>query len=306
MIARDRHLGSSRRTTLRNRVALGAAVLVGGGAITAGAVLATSHSAPTAVKPAGYANSFGGGWNTLNSALNSWNSSRQTSYWQLGRMTQVSTFNQYWHNQRMLAVQRGIVVLATRNFIILQSANGKLHLWLVSRHTQFQNVSATQTGMTALTASTSAASQAMASGNMIPSVTALAGTPTTAAAMLTPTPAAQTVTVQVANTGLTVTVTVARNTATVNQTATTPWWGMPASSPVTFQQNAWWARNRVARGDLALIAGFRSHWILHAQLVLFAPLTTGDVGGRAFTPTTAPVNGTTAPVNQGLTYGNHS
>ena len=120
----------------------------------------------------------------------------------------------------------------------------------------------------------------MASGNMIPSTTLLAGSPTTAAALLTPTPAAQTVTVQVANTDLTVTVTVNRTMATVSQTATTPLNGMPTWSPVTFTQNAWMAPNMVARGDLALVAGTRSHWTLKAQLVLFAPLTTADVGGR--------------------------
>src|SRR6185437_6734191 len=106
------------------------------------------------------------------------------------------------HKHKMVAAQRGIVVLATRKFLIVQSANGSLHLWLLSGNTQFQNVSATQ----ALTASTSAAQQAMTSGNMLPATTLLAGSPTTAASMLTPTPAAQTVTVQVANTALTVTV----------------------------------------------------------------------------------------------------
>jgi hypothetical protein len=139
-----------------------------------------------------------------------------------------------------------------------------------------------------MTASTSAAQQAMASGNMLPSTTLLAGSPTTAAAMLTPTPAAQTVTVQVANTNLTVTVTVTRAAATVTQTATTPLNSMPTWSPVTFTQSAWMAPNMVARGDLALVAGTRSHWTLKAQIVLFAPLTTADVGGRAATPAAQP------------------
>jgi len=180
------------------------------------------------------------------------------------------------------------VVLATRQFLIVQSANGSLHLWLLSGNTQFQNVSATTAGMQALTASTSAAQQAMTSGNMLPATTLLAGSPTTAASMLTPTPAAQTVTVQVANTALTVTVTVTRTMATVSQTATTPLNGMPSWSPVTFTQNAWMTRNRVARGDLVLVVGTRSHWTLKAQLVLFAPLTTADVGGRTPAPATQP------------------
>ena len=97
----------------------------------------------------------------------------------------------------------------------------------------------------------------------------------------TPTPAAQTVTVQVANTNLTVTVTVTRTTATVRQTATMPQAAMPAWNPVTFTQNAWQATHALARGDLALVVGTRSHWTLHARLVLFTPLSTATVGGMA-------------------------
>ena len=44
--------------------------------------------------------------------------------------------------------------------------------------------------------------------------------------------------------------------------------------------------NGLARGDLALVVGTRSHWTLHAQLVLFTPLSTADVGGKASTGTT--------------------
>jgi hypothetical protein len=277
-------------------------VLAGGGAIAAGTLVATNHSAPPAAKPAGYAHSYSSGWSNLNSALTSWGTSRNYSYNQLAGLTQAPTFNQWWHNNRMLAVQRGIVVLATRKFIILQSANGKLHLWLLSRNTQFQNVSTTKAGMTALSASPWAASQAMTSSNMIPTVSMLAGAPTTAAQLLTPMPMAQTVTVQVANTALTVTVTVTRSMATVNQTANTPWNAMPSWWHNTFTQNAWMPVRTVARGDLALIAGFRSHWLLHAQLVLFAPLSTSSVGGKAFIP-----NGTTPTTGSNGTFsGTHS
>jgi hypothetical protein len=289
MIARDRHFGNSRRTPLRSRIGVATAVLVGGGAIAAGAVVATSHNAPAKIATAGYSNGYNSEWITLNSALNNWGRSRQSSYHQLAGLTQARTFSQAWSHGKMLAIQRGIVVLATHRFIILQSANGSLHLWLVSGATRFQNVSASASGMTALTASTTAANQAMAAGNMIPATTTLDGSPTAAAQMLTPTPAPQTVTVQVANTDLTVTVTITRNTATVNQTATTPVNSTPSRWQNTFTQNAWQPVSKLARGDLATIVGVRSHWTLHAQLVLFAPLTTGDVAGRAFTGTT---NGT--------------
>ena len=291
MMARDRRYGKS---SVKTRVGIATALLVGG-AVAAAAVIASGHGAAPTATSAAYSSRFGNEGTALSSAMSNWNGSRQSSYAALAQLTQARQFSQTTHKGKVLAVQRGIVVLATKKFLILQSANGSLHLWLLSGATQFQNVSTTTAGMQALTASTSAAQQAMVSGNMIPSTTLLAGSPTTAAALLTPTPAAQTVTVQVANTALTVTVTVTRSTATVSQTATTPLTGMPTWSPVTFTQNAWHGPERVARGDLALVAGTRSHWTLKAQLVLFTPLTTADVGGRrgrhrptpAVTPTAA-------------------
>ncbi len=282
MRARDRRYGKS---SVKTRVGIATAVLVGG-AVAAAAVVA-SHGAAPAATSAAYASRYCSNEGTMiSSAMNSWSGSRQSSYSDLAQLTQAKMFSQTTHQGKVLAVQRGIVVLVTKKFLILQSANGSLHLWLLSGNTKFQNVSGTMAGTQALTASTSAAQQAMWSGNMIPATTMLAGSPTTAAAMLTPTTAPQTVTVQVANTSLTVTVTVTRSTATVNQTATTPLTSMPTWSPTTFTQSAWMPMNGLARGDLALVAGTRSHWTLHAQLVLFTPLSTSDVGGKAGTGTT--------------------
>lgn len=296
MMARARGYGKS---SVKTRVGIATALLAGG-AVAAGAVLASSHGAATTATSAAYSSSYNGNvGNTLSSAMGNWNWSRQNSYNQLARLTQVRQFGQGMHQNKVVAAQRGIVVLATRKFLIVQSANGSLHLWLLTGRTQFQNVATTTTGMQALTASTSAARQAMRSGNMLPATTLLAGSPTTAAAMLTPAPAAQTVTVQIANTNLTVTVTVTRTMATVSQTATTPLNGMPTWSPITFTQNAWLAPNQVARGDLVLVVGTRSRWTLKAQLVLFAPLTTADIGGRASTPTT------TTPVVQPTAVATH-
>jgi hypothetical protein len=277
MRARDRRYG---KTTVKTRVGIATAVLVGG-AVAAGAALAANHGATATATSAAFSSHASTEGTVLSSAMTNWNGSRQSSYAQLARLTQVRQFSQVRHDGKTLAVQRGIVVLATKKFLILRSSNGSLHLWLLSGQTKFQDVSHTMAGTRAMTASTSAAQQAMRSGNMIPATSLLAGSPTTAAAMLTPTPAAQTVTVQVANTTLTVTVTVTRNMATVHQTATMPQAAMPARSPVTFTQNAWRATHALARGDLALVVGTRSHWTLHARLVLFAPLSTAAVGGKA-------------------------
>jgi hypothetical protein len=281
MMARDRRNGKG---SVKTRVGIATALLVGG-AVAAGAIVASDHGAASTATSAAYSSGYSSEGTLLSSAMNDWGWSRQSSYTQLAQLTQARTFSQTWHQGRMLAVQRGIVVLVTKKFLILRSANGSLHLWLLSGKTKIQNVSGTSAGTQALTASTSATRQAMASGNMIPATSLMAGSPTTAAAMLTPTPAAQAVTVQVANTDLTVTVTVTRSTATVSQTATTPATGRPKWSPVTFTQNAWLAASHLARGDLALVAGTRSHWTLHAQLILFTPLSTSDVGGGARTGT---------------------
>ena len=104
---------------------------------------------------------------------------------------------------------------------------------------------------------------------------------------------------------VTVTVTVTRSMATVSQTATMPQAALPTWNPVTFTQNAWQATHALARCDLALVAGIRSHWTLHAQLVLFTPLSTADVGGSSdSTGTTTGTTGTTGttPVSVPTTW----
>jgi hypothetical protein len=288
MMARDRRYGRSRQARLKTRVGLVAAVVVGGGAIGVAAVAATSHSAGTTARPAAYAAQDPGEGTVLSSALTDWGWSKQDTYAQLARLTSAQGYSQTSHHGQTLDIQRGIVVLATKRFLVLQSANGSLHLWLLSAGTKFHNVSGTAAGTSALTASTTATRQAMDSGNMIPAATLLAGSPQAAAAMLTPTTTPVTVSVQVANTDLTVTITVTRSTATVSQTATTPATSMPAPDPMRFTQNAWRATASVARGDLAVVVGTRSHWTLHAQLVLFTPLSNSDVGGSAGDGTTQP------------------
>ena len=297
MTARQRYR-NSRQAALRTRIGIAAAVLACGGSMAAVALAATNHGSVTAAKPAAYAAHFGNEGTTLNSVLNEWGQFPQAAYSALASLTQARQFNQAAHAGQTLDVQRGIVVLATKKFIILQSAHGSLHLWLLSAGTQFRNVSDTTAGTAALTASPAATQQAMSSGNMIPATTLLAGSPTTAAAMLTPTAEPQTVTVQVAGTDLTVTVTVTRSTAAVTQTATTPANASPAPMTSTFAMNAWQPANSLARGDLAVIVGTRSHQTLHAQLVLFSPLTTSAVGGTtgrgltklAAKPSTAPTH----------------
>ena len=91
------------------------------------------------------------------------------------------------------------------------------------------------------------------------------------------------------------TVTVTRTTATVNQTATTPANAMPVPMASTFTMNAWQAANSLARGDRAVIVGTRAHWTLHAQLVLFTPLSISVVGGATGSKPGAKLAATPSP-----------
>src|SRR5262249_59671339 len=56
MMARDRRYRKTRPATLKTRAGIAAAVLAGGGAIGAAALLATSHPAAPTASPAAYAN----------------------------------------------------------------------------------------------------------------------------------------------------------------------------------------------------------------------------------------------------------
>ena len=67
---------------------------------------------------------------------------------------------------------------------------------------------------------------------------------------------------------------------------------MPAWSPVTFTQNAWRPRTRSPAVTWRWWPGTRSHRTLHAQLVLFAPLSAATAGkaavGNGATPVVMP------------------
>jgi hypothetical protein len=283
MMGRDRRYG---RANLKTRVGIAAAVLVGGGAIGVAAVTATSHG-PSSAASAGYSTRS---WQSVNpanqlvNALNSWqNSNPYNSY----RM--LSSFPSQWmqttKHGKTFAVQRGIVVLATNKFIILQSAqNGHLSLWLTSGNTHIFNVSNTMMGTGALIGNAGATTQAMVANNMVPATNVLVGSTQMARQMVAPAAATQMVKVVVAGTNLTVTVSITQTTATVQQTATTSWGTLPAWHPMTWTQTPWTTAARwtgLKRGDLALIAGFRQHGLLHAQIVLFTPLNKAMLGGTA-------------------------
>jgi hypothetical protein len=285
MKGRDRRYG---RANIRTRIGVAAAVLVGGGAIGVVALSTSGHGVASDAQSASFSRFAGESeWTQLNSAMSDFgDGAKQDAFTQLADMTQQS-FSQTTAHKKTLDEQRGIVVLATHKFLILESANGSLHLWLLSGNTKLVDVANSTSATDAMTASMTASQDATGSGNMIPATTAMVGGPQTAAQMLTPSAAPQTVTVQVSGTDLTVTVTVTKSTATVSQTATMPSSSNPTWDPSTTTTSAWTTASTMTtlhRGDLALIVGTRSHSMLHAQIVLFEPLTAGDVGGNTFQP----------------------
>jgi hypothetical protein len=282
------------QANVKTRVGIAASALVlAGGA--AAVVIASHGSTPSAAQPASYDFSDGGHqpsaaaeWGMLNSAVSDWGRARQTSLKQLAGSMGQQTFGQTTEHGKTLDEQRGIVVFASRQFLILQSKNGSLHLWLLSGKTQFANVATSTTGTTAMTGSSSVSQQAVDDGNMNPLVDLLAGNMSTADRMLTPSSQSQTVTVPVPGTNLTVTVTIKENTAKVSQTGTMPATGTSATDPTTSTMSTWCTAGTgttLARGDTALVVGTRSHGLLHAEVVLYTPLSTTGTGT---TPTASP------------------
>ncbi len=275
MMGRNRRYGKGRRADLKTRLGIATAVIVGGGAIGVAAVATTHHSASTATK-AGYSfQSSSYGWNgasTISSALSSWSWNQSRSLNLLAAL-QLRAQRQQWHNRTLFAAQRGVLVLATRQFIIVQSNTGALNLWALSGATAIRDATTSTAAATALTGSATLAQQIMVN-NMVPATSSLAGL-TAAQQLVAPAPAATTVVVHVANTALTVTVTVINSTATVRQTSSF------LTNALLFRQNAFFATHTLTRGNLVLVVGTRTRNVLRANLILFAALTSSDLTGTS-------------------------
>jgi hypothetical protein len=275
----DRNRGGIRSVGVKARLAVAAAVLVGGGA--AGVVaLAANHggsAAATTVESAGFTRSFHHTMSeqaALTEALSTGTSST-ASMTALADMAPMRTFSQVESHHTTLAVQRGIVLLATKKFLVVKSANGAIHLWWLSGATQVKDVASSARGMAAMTGSYPATNMAMSTGNMTPTEQVVAGS-TSVVSQLT-TPVAKPTTITINTGGEIITITVASSTAAVTQPMTTPQSVTTAQTTRT-RQSAWWTMDGVKRGDLVLVAGTRTHGKLKAELVLFA-------ASRASSPT---------------------
>jgi hypothetical protein len=312
MIGRNKR--GNRQANMKARLGIATAVLVGGSAVGVAAVAAASHgpTTTTAAQSDAFTLHFShriSEQQALASALSTWGSSQQNSFTSLEQMQPMRTFWQGWHHRTQFAVQRGVVVLATKKFLLVKSANGALHLWWLNGNTRFANVSNTAPGMIAMTGSATAAKAAMLTNNITPAAVTMAGS--TAAVNQMAAPVAKPTTITVSTGTVTITVTITSSTATVTQPVTTPTViatptatattptvaptatvtatptatavATPTATPtvvatptptMTATQSTFRANHGIQRGDLVFVAGVRIHGFLVAKLVLFAAPTT--------------------------------
>ncbi len=322
MIGRNRR--RNRQASMKGRLGIAAAVLVGGGAVGVATVAAGNHGpATTSEQTAGFIMNFHHRISeqaALSSAIGTWadsrnwRDSRQRSLSILAQMVPMRTFSQVWRHHTLYAAQRGVVELATRRFLLVRSAGGGLHLWWLTGGTKFLNVSASPAGMTAMTGDDTASVQAMVNQNMAPAAAVMAGS--TAVANQMAAPAARPATVTVDTGTAVVTITITSTTATVTQPVTTaimPVTPVAAVTPTaTATQPVFTATSGVARGDLVFIAGVRVHGFLIAKLVLFSAsltptpaVTAAPVNGTPFAPGMRAVN-PAVPGTSATSWGTHS
>jgi len=215
----SRNRRRNRQASMKARLGIAAAVLAGGGA--AGVAVAASHSGSATVNAdsAGYVLNFHhtvSEQQALTSALNMWNSNQSRSLNTLAQMAPMRTFSQFMWHRTQFAAQRGVVVAATKQFIIVKSANGKLELWWLNHWTRQKNVTASPTGMVAMTGNNVAAHTAATTGNTAPMAATMAGSAAVVSQMAAPVTKPITITV---NTGTeTITITITQTTATVAPT----------------------------------------------------------------------------------------
>jgi hypothetical protein len=143
-----------RRASTRIRLAVAAAVLVGGGAVGAVAVAASHSGGTVAAASAGYSHRALTPQEALSSAMNGWNRSPSNSLATLTKMTPMRNFEMMAYHKHTIALQRGIVLAAERNAFVIKSANHQLELWYVNRGTKFFNVGPSNVGMQAMTGGT--------------------------------------------------------------------------------------------------------------------------------------------------------
>jgi len=175
MIGRNRR--GYRQASMKARVGIATAVLIGGGAAGV-AVAASGSQGPTTASSAGFIMGIRHhipAQQAMSTALSMWSQSHSRAFSTLAQMMPMRNFTMVRHHGTRLAMQRGVVVLATRQFMVVKSANGTMHVWWLTGRTTFSNVTNNATGMAALTGNNPATFQAVMNHNMMPATVQMAG-----------------------------------------------------------------------------------------------------------------------------------
>jgi hypothetical protein len=143
-----------RRTSMRARLAVVAAVLVGGGAAGVVAISASHSDSGAAAESAGYYQTTGrtlSYTSALSSAVGGWKKSPGTSLMTISHMKPVVNYwTQSWHHA-VIFIQRGTVVAVGKDEFAVESANRTIEIWHVNGGTITDNVGASATGLSAMT-----------------------------------------------------------------------------------------------------------------------------------------------------------
>ncbi len=146
----------NRRTSLRVRLAVAAAVVAGGGATGVVAVSA-GHSGPLAAASAGYYQAYGRTMSytsAMSRAMRGWETSPGTSLTTISHMQPVHNYwTQPWH-RAIIFIQRGTVVAVSKHEVTVRSADGRTETWHVNHGTKTENVGGSSTGLSAMTGGT--------------------------------------------------------------------------------------------------------------------------------------------------------
>jgi hypothetical protein len=334
------------RTSMKARLGVATAVVVGGGAIGVAAIASNHNNATIQSRESAFSYtmhfrhrmSVG---TALSTALSQWGRTQQSHQRAMTTLAQMQTMRNFSqvmvgsrHHRTMDAAQRGTVLFVDKNFMVVKSANGERHLWWLNTNTGFENVSSNGTGMVALSGNNNAGFQAMVNTNLVPAENALAGSAQAAAAAAAPVTKPITFTIQTGT--LTITITITPSSATVSTPPATPT-GMaptgttsatpsmtptmaptgttsatPSMTPtsVTTTQPAITNVNGVVKGDMVMVTGTRVNGRLIAKLVLYTPVTTTTTptppASASVSTSTTPATGTTPAVAPSGISGTHS
>jgi len=285
-----------RRAGMKARLGIATAVLVGGGAVGVAAVAAANHGpATTTADSAAYSFSH-----TLSvrqaliSAFSTMSWSQNRTLTTLGHMAPLRTFSQFTWHRTQFAAQRGVVLAATKKFLVVKSANGKIAVWWL-KNTKLVNVTGNATGSVALIGNNGAAKAAV-TGNTAPAANAMAGGMAAMQQAAAPTKPI-TITVNTGTQIITITISAVNGAPMASVMPSAPASVMPSQAmtvtPTPTAPMA--ANNKIAAGDLVFVAGFKAHGSLIAKLVLFSATNTVTPTPSVPATTSVAPTGTVSP-----------